>query len=89
MFSVNSLSNKKLHLIYDRDKEHYDVITNLKGSMAKMQIYNGRDTLYNFTHKCDQVCSPVLLHHHVLRIRPGIAVHSEDGSSVRSVFKII
>ena len=35
MFSGNSLSAKKLYLLYDRDFEHYNVITNLKGAMAK------------------------------------------------------
>jgi hypothetical protein len=35
MFSENSLSDKKLYLLYDRDSGHYNVITNLKGAMAK------------------------------------------------------
>jgi len=35
MFSGNSLSAKKFYLPYDRESEHYDVITNLKGAMAK------------------------------------------------------
>jgi len=57
MFSGNSLSAKKLYLLYDRDNEHYNVVTNLKGAMAKRYIYNGCDTLYDYTHKCDKVCS--------------------------------
>ena len=57
MCSGNSFSTKKLHLPYDRDNEHYNVITNLKGAMAKQYVCNGCDTLYYFTYKCDKVCS--------------------------------
>ena len=45
MFSRNSLSAKNLYLLYVRDFEHYSVITNLKGAMAKKYICNGCDTL--------------------------------------------
>ena len=34
MFSGNSRSAKKLRLLYDRENEHYNVITNLKDAMA-------------------------------------------------------
>ena len=57
MFSGSSLSAKKLYLLYDRDFGHYNVITNLKGAMAKKLICNGCDTLYDKTHKCENVCS--------------------------------
>jgi hypothetical protein len=57
MFSGNSLSTKKLYLLYDRDNGHYDVITNLKGAMAKRYICNVCDTLYDKTHKYGKVCS--------------------------------
>jgi len=57
MFSRNSRSATKLHVLYDRDNEHYNVITSLMGAMAKRYICNGCDTLYNKTHKCDKVCS--------------------------------
>jgi len=57
MFIGNSCSAKKLHLLYDQDNEHYNVITNLKGAMAKKYTCNGCDTLYDFGHKCDKVCS--------------------------------
>ena len=57
MFSGNSVSSKKLYLLYDSDSKHYNVITNLKGAMAKKYICNGCDTLYDHTHKCDKVCS--------------------------------
>jgi len=57
IFSGNSLSAKKLYLLYDRNNDHYNVITNLKGVMAKRYICNGCDTLYDYTHKCDEVCS--------------------------------
>ena len=58
MFSGNSLSSMKLHLLYDRDNEHYNVITNIKDAMAKQYIRNGCDTIYGKTRKCDKVCSP-------------------------------
>ena len=35
IFSGNSLSTKKLYHLHDRDSGHYNVITNLKGAMAK------------------------------------------------------
>jgi len=57
MFSGNSLSTKKLYLLYDRDIRHCGVITNLKGVMAKKYICNGCDTLYDKKHKLDKVCS--------------------------------
>ena len=49
IFSGNSLSIKKLYLLYDADSGPYNVITNLKGAMAKKYICNGCDTLYNNT----------------------------------------
>ena len=57
MFREYSISAKKLHLLNDRDNEHYDVITNLKGTMAKRYVCNGCDTLYDFKHKRDKACS--------------------------------
>ena len=57
MFGGNSRSAKKLDLLYDRANEHYNVITNLKGAMAKKYICIGCVTLYDFTHKCEKVCS--------------------------------
>ena len=57
MFSGNSISAKKLCLRYDRDLDHYSVITNLKEAMPKSYICNGCDTLYDYMHKTDNVCS--------------------------------
>jgi hypothetical protein len=54
VFSGNSLSNKKLYLLYV--SEHYNVITNLKGAMTKKYICNVCDTLYDNTHKCGKAC---------------------------------
>ena len=88
MFSGNSHSAKKLHLLYDRDNQYYTVITNLKGAMAKKYICNGCDTLYN-THKCDKVCSLCTATPPILRIRPSIVIHATDSFSVRNVFRII
>ena len=48
MFSRNCLSAKELYLLYDRDSGNYNVITNLKGVMAKRYICNGCDT-YDYT----------------------------------------
>ena len=76
MFSGNSLSSKKLNLLYDRDSGHYNVITNLKGAMAKRYMCNGCETLYN-TQKCVKACS--LLRHLVPKISPSIMVHVTDG----------
>ena len=56
MFSGNSVSSMKLYLLYDAKDKHYNVITNLKGAMAKKYIGNGCDTLYDHTLKCDKVC---------------------------------
>jgi len=47
VFSGNSRSGRTLHLLYDRDNEHYNVNTNLKGAMVKQYICNGYDTLYD------------------------------------------
>ena len=57
MFCGNSLSTKKLYLLYDRDNEHYNVITNIKGAMAEQYICKGFDTLCDKTYKCYKVCS--------------------------------
>lgn len=54
-FTGNSISAKKLQLLYDRNKGHYNPITNLKRYMAKKHACNGCDTLYNNSYKCDKV----------------------------------
>jgi len=46
MFSGNSVSSKKLYLLYDSKDKHYNVITNLKAAMAKSYICNACDALY-------------------------------------------
>jgi hypothetical protein len=56
MFSGNSLSDKTLYLLYDRDSGHYNVITNLKAQWLK-SIYVTVVTLYDNTHKCDKACA--------------------------------
>jgi hypothetical protein len=50
IFSGNSLSAKKLYLLYDSDSGHYNVITNIKAAMSKRYICNACDTLYDKTH---------------------------------------
>jgi len=47
IFSGNSLSAKKLYLLYDSDNGHYNVITNIKAAMAKRYICDACDTLYD------------------------------------------
>jgi hypothetical protein len=89
MFSGNSHSTKKLYLLYDRDNGHYDVITNLKGAMAKRYICNGL-TRYSTTHTSVTKFAPcVLLRHPVLKMSPSIVLHVTDGFSARNVFRII
>ena len=38
MFRGNSLSSKKLYLLYNADIKNYSVITNIKAAMAKKYI---------------------------------------------------
>src|SRR5215475_9875863 len=57
IFTGNSLLTKKLYLLYDSDSGHYDVITNIKGAMAKNYLCDACDTLYDNTHKFDKACS--------------------------------
>ena len=57
MFSGNSLSCKKLYLLYNADTRHYNVITNIKAAMAKKYMCNACDILYDFTNKCDKAFS--------------------------------
>jgi hypothetical protein len=54
IFSGNSFSNNKLYLLYDSG--YYNVITNIKATMAKRYLCNTCDTLYDNTHKCDKAC---------------------------------
>ena len=44
-FRGNSLSTKKLYLLYDAETGHYNVITNIKAAVAKRFIYNACDTI--------------------------------------------
>ena len=45
MFTGNSLSSKKLYLLYNADTKHYSAITNIKAAMAKKYICNACDAL--------------------------------------------
>jgi hypothetical protein len=40
MFAGNSVSSKKLYLLYNADTKHYSVITNIGAAMAKNYICN-------------------------------------------------
>jgi len=51
MFSGNSLSNKKLYLLYHANSENFNVISNIKVAMAKRCMCNACDTLYDKTNK--------------------------------------
>ena len=57
IFTGNSLSDKKLYLLYDAETGHYNVITNIKAAMAKRFVCNACDALYDRTHTCDKACS--------------------------------
>jgi hypothetical protein len=46
IFSGNSLSDKKLHLLYDSGSGHYNLITNIKAAMAKMYGCNACDATW-------------------------------------------
>ena len=85
MFSGNSLSTKKLHLLY----EHYNVITNLKGAWRNSTFVTGVILYITIRTNVTKFVPCVLLHHPVLRIRPNIVVHVSGGFPVRSVFRII
>jgi hypothetical protein len=56
IFRGNSLSDKKLYLLYDADSGHYNVITNIKAALAKKCICNACDALYDKTHTCNKAC---------------------------------
>jgi hypothetical protein len=56
MFSWNSLSAKDVYLLYDTESGHCNVITNIKGAMAKKYIFNGWHTVYDFKPKYYKVC---------------------------------
>jgi hypothetical protein len=45
IFRGNSHSTKRLYLLYDSDSGPYNVITNIKGAMAKKYICDGCDTI--------------------------------------------
>ena len=57
IFRENSLSTKQLYILYDSNSGHYNVITNIKAAMTKRHVCDGCDTLYDYTHKCNKVCS--------------------------------
>ena len=59
IFTGNSVSSKKLYLLYNADTKHSSVITNIKVAMAKKYICNACDALYDFTHKCDKNLLPL------------------------------
>ena len=89
IFSGNSVSNKKLYLLYDADTGHYNVITNIKAAMAKNYICDACDTLYDIHTSVIKVAPCILLHHPLLKSRLGIVAHVTGHFSARSVFRII
>lgn len=52
-------SSKRLNLLYDDVSQHYHVITNLTGAMAKRYDCRACNKGYrsDVTHSCDQTCS--------------------------------
>ena len=89
MFSGNSRSANKLHLLCHRDNDHYNVITNLKGAMGKRYISSECDTLYDNMHKCDKVCSVCTATLPCIKDQAKYLVHATNSFSVRNVFRII
>jgi hypothetical protein len=57
IFSGNSLSDRKLYLLYDSDSGHYNLITNIKAAMTKKYVCKACDTFYDYSHKCDKACT--------------------------------
>ena len=45
IFSGNSLSAKKLYLLYNVNTKHYSVITNIKAAVAKRYICDACETI--------------------------------------------
>jgi hypothetical protein len=88
MFSGNSVSAKKLYLLYDVKHKHYNVITNLKDAMAKKYICNACDTT-TLRINVTKLAPCVLLHHPVRRIRLSTVLHVTGGFSMRNVSTII
>ena len=89
IFSGNSVSAKKLYLLYDEKDKHYNVITNLKAAMAK-SIYVICVTLRMTLHtNVTKLVPYVLLHHPVQRIRLRIVLLATGSFSVRNVSRII
>jgi hypothetical protein len=84
IFSENSLSTKKLYVLYDSDAGHYNVITNIKAALAKRYMCEACDTLYDNTHKGDKNAPNVLLHRPVSRICRSIVEHVTGGFSLRN-----
>ena len=68
MFSGNSLSTKKLHLLYDRNNQHYDVITNLRVLWRNSTYLTGVIIYMTIHTNVTKFVPCVLLHHPVLRM---------------------
>jgi hypothetical protein len=84
IFSGNSVSAKKLYLLYDSDAGHYNVITDIKAAMAKRYICEACDTLYDNAHRCDKTCSRCTASLPYVKDRSKYC-----GFSARNVFRII
>ena len=88
-FAGNSVSSKKLYLLYNADTKHYSVITNIKAAMAKKYICNACDLYMTLHTNATKLAPSVLISPHVLKIKPSIVLHAIGGFSVRNVFRII
>jgi len=87
MVSGNSLSNKKLYLLYDSNFEHYNVITNLK-AVWQRRMYVMRVTLYMTKHTSVTACSLCAATPPCMKYQ-SIVVNATGGFLVRNVFRII
>ena len=89
MFSANSLSSKKLYLLYNGKDKHYNVITNLKGVWPR-STYVTDVTLSKIIRTSVTKFVPyALVHHPVRKVRNGIVLHVTLGFSVRNVSRIM
>ena len=84
IFSGNSLSNKKLYLLYETG--HYNVITSFKAAMA--YVMHMWHTLRLYTQRWQSLL-PVGRQNLVLKIGKIIVLHATGGFSVRNIFRIL
>ena len=89
MFSGNSLSAKKLYLLYNVNSRHYNVITNIRPEMSKRYTCNDVTHYKTINTNATNFAPCVQLRHPVLKKGSSIVVRATGGFSVRNIFRII